>query len=259
MVKLGFNMKVITVIMFMCTSLLVTSLGSVAEEREFRPGRGGSKRGNENSQRVRNVRVDRPQHAGNGCPEGTMRVVFAPDNLSFTVIYDQFIAELKGEGGAPRDRMQCQMVLPVEIPEGQQMEITRVDYRGFAGLPEGTQAALHSIVGFQSRGNINSGKTLRYTFTGPLMDTYEISTGAMNEDKRGRGKRDVSPCGGVAQLRIANQLTVRSRGQQREGMITLDSIDGSQNMIYHINWTSCSEEEAPGRRAKRSSSRNSTS
>jgi len=216
-------------------------------DRPFRKGKIGSK-GNERSERVSRIGVGHISFAGNGCPAGTMSVVFAPDNLSFSILFDQFVAEVGATARQKKDVMACNAVIPMEIPEGMQMEITRVDYRGFVAIPRGGRAVLHSIFNFTERGGgpdrdkIN----LRYRFDGPLTENYEISSVAV---EGGRSPQtEASPCGGRTNLRIRNNLEVKTGTRGENAQVTLDSIDGAGHAIYYVSWKRCQEENRPGRR-----------
>jgi len=213
------------------------------KEREFRKER-PRQRGNERSERVHRVPTGQISYAGNGCPAGTMRVAFAPDNLSFSILFDQFVAEI-AETARGRDAMNCSAVIPIEIPPNMQMEITRVDFRGFVNLPQRFQANLHSVFQFRGRGTQGDRLNLRFRFAGPVMDNYEISTNAMNANGRTQ-ESELSPCGGPAQLHVSNKLTLLARGSREAAQVTIDSIDGASNAVYYVNWRSCSP-GGPGR------------
>ncbi|MGE3760068.1 MAG: DUF4360 domain-containing protein [Pseudobdellovibrionaceae bacterium] len=216
-------------------SLLSLSAATSAADRErgFKRGR-FHQRGNERSERVNNLSVGNANYGGNGCPQGTMRAVFAPDNLSFTLIFDQFIADVADKQRRRRDVMSCDTLIPIQIPSGMQMEITRVDYRGFVSLPERARARLHSVFNFRGRGGDRDRINLRYEFQGPVMDNYEISSDVMN----GGAQTETSPCGGNSQLRILTQMNVISPTHQ-PASATVDSIDGAAHAIYYMNWRRC--------------------
>lgn len=237
-----------TLLLLITLALTLSESTAFARERErpFRRGK-GTHRGNERSERVSRLPVGAPTARGSGCPAGTMRVAFAPDNLSFSVLFDQFVAEVGQGSRQRRDVMTCNVMIPVEIPAGMQMEITRVDFRGFVSVPQGGRAVLHSVFNFTERGfgadrdRIN----LRYAFQGPLTDSYEISTGTLAE---GQGTQtEVSPCGGTTNLRIQNNLQVMAGRSGEMAQATIDSIDGSGNATYYVNWRRCEEPAAPGR------------
>lgn len=232
-------------ILFLFTLLSFTAeLANARDnERGFRRGRGGF-RGNERSERIGRIGMGNLNYAGNGCPEGTMSLSMSPDNLSFSLLFDSFTAEVGAGAQRMRDVMSCQIVIPFDIPEGTQMEITRVDFRGFVTIPEGGRGALHSVFNFfdrgrgpQDRGNMRDRMNIRYQFAGPITENYEISTGVINE--RGAPETEVSPCGGRAYLSITNRLQVNAGRRGETASATIDSIDGSSNSVYYVNWKKC--------------------
>lgn len=236
----------------LCGFLLFASGLSIAQadplardiDRGLRRGHNGA-RGNERSERPGRFQPGRIRHGGNGCPEGTMQVVFSPDGLSFTILFDQFVADSTTSANGRRDVMTCDTVLPITLPENQQMEITRVDYRGFSSLPAGAVGRLNAMFNFVARGPQNRDRIrLRYEFQGPTSDVYEISSGDMTGG-RNSADSEVSPCGGDVQLKIHHDLMVRApQGQQAQ--LTLDSVDGRSNAVYYVNWRSCQPRDRGG-------------
>lgn len=225
----------------MLAAILLATLSAEGRDRDknFGRGRGGPWHGNERSERPGRVPVGRPQAGGNGCPAGTMRVVFAPDNLSFSILFDQFVAESQGGKNQKRDVMTCDMIIPIEIPSGLQMEITRVDYRGFVSLPERSSARLHTLFNFRGRGGDGNRLNLRFNFQGPVLDNYVISTDLLNDGNNSTNP-EVSPCGGTTNLRVYNQLTLQVRSKNTDAaQVTVDSIDGEANAVYYVNWRAC--------------------
>lgn len=233
-----------TTVHLLLIGLLVFTAVTEAREREkpLRPGR-GHRRGNENSQPVSQVNIGNPNYGGNGCPAGTMRVVFAPDNLSFSLLFDQFVAEVSTPAMANRDVMACDTIIPMQIPDGMQMQITRVDFRGFAALPDRARGSLHSVFNFRGGQGDGNRMNLRFNFMGPLMENYELSS-----DSMAPGEVVSSPCGGSFNLRIKNQLNVRAPKRGESASITLDSVDGSSEAIYFMNWQACERARARARR-----------
>ncbi len=236
-------MKKIFVALMTLMTAATLSLEAVAREkdREFRKGRGG-RRGNENSERVTAISVGQAQYSGNGCPAGTMQTVFAPDNLSFSILFDQFVAEITKKG---RDVMNCTALIPISIPNNVRMEITRVDFRGFVSLPTNrSKAVLHSVFNFRGRnGGDGDRMNLRYKFGGPSITDYEISTSTLNDNGETVDQTELSPCGGSFHLRITNRLQIQSN--EPGAQVTIDSIDGSSNAIYYVNWRACNRPGAP--------------
>ncbi len=230
------------------SSFALPAVSYADRDQQFRRGRGGF-RGNERSERPGNFMKGQLRHGGNGCPAGTMRVVFSPDNLSFTLLFDRFVADANSNENGQRGSMSCDAILPITLPANQQMEITRVDYRGFVSVPARGQGTLQSMFNFvendrnnrrwKDRDRIN----LRFKFDGPIAENYEISSGQLGEG-RGVPPTEVSPCGGEAQLRIKNSVRVTApQGQQAQ--LTVDSIDGQSNAIYFVSWKSCQSHGRP--------------
>lgn len=226
------------------SGLLLLALQARADrDRDFKRGR-FHQRGNERSERPQRVTPGRPVHGGNGCPQGTMSVAFAPDNLSFSILFDQFIAQTNPAPGERRDVMTCDIQVPVQLPDNMQMEITRVDFRGFVGLPEaGSRAILQSMFNFRGRGGDGDRLNLRYTFNGPVMDDYEISSDVIAVNAN--NSTEISPCGGQTTLRIYNQLRLQSPRGSQPAQVTIDSIDGGAHAIYYVNWKSCTPKAGP--------------
>jgi hypothetical protein len=225
------------------TALICLNTFAADKDRPFKPGPGHF-RGNEHSNILTVLQTGQPVYGGNACPQGTMRVAFAPDFLSFSMLFDQFVAQVSNTG-AKRDVMACDVLLPVTIPAGQQMEITRVDFRGFVGLPDKSRAELHSVFNFRGPGGDRDKINLSYQFQGPVMDNYLISTDAMNSNNGQTDVSEVSPCGGNVVLRVATQLHLVSQVKGQDASVTLDSVDGSSHAIYYVNWKACTAGNSP--------------
>jgi hypothetical protein len=218
--------------------ILIVCLETSARDRHHGVHRGvGGGHGNQRSERPGRVGLGREFYAGNGCPEGSMRVVFAPDLLAFTIIFDQFVAQID-DGRIRRDAMTCNAVIPVTLPDGMQMEITRVDFRGFVALPDRAQAALSSTFNFRGRGGDRDRIVMHYDFQGPLMEDYEISSDTVESDGRAADS-EVSPCGGSVDLKVNTRLQLKSSTRGEQASITVDSIDGSSHAVYYVNWRRC--------------------
>jgi hypothetical protein len=222
-------------------------LGGERDMKRVRP----RERGNERSERVTSLQVGAPVYAGNGCTQGTMAAVFAPDNLSFSILFDGFIAELSKDVNKKKDVMNCGVVIPMQIPEGMQLSITRVDYRGFMNLPEGVRGVFRSSYSFNKRErNVEKGDganvNLNYQFVGPKTEDYFISSDVLGDGTSGIA--ETSPCGGNVRLRINSAVKIAGP-KGAEGQITLDSMDGSgsENAVYYVNWQKCTDpDRRPG-------------
>ncbi len=221
-------------LMFFCLLAFSVHAFAADKDRPLRPGHRGL-RGNEHSVSVTALTVGAPTYGGNACPQGTLRVAFAPDNLSFSLLFDQFVAQIPSAGAGNHDRMACDAVIPLEIPNGMQMEITRVDFRGFVALPERATAGLNSVFNFRGRGGDKDRINLHFDFQGPVMDNYELSSDVMNSQSADVTS-EVSPCGGYSTLVIKTQLHLMAKQQ---ASVTVDSIDGGAHAVYYLNWRTC--------------------
>jgi hypothetical protein len=127
------------------------------KQKRMRKGR-AERRGNEDSERPRRApRLGRPEQerggaeregARNGCPDGTVQIAMAPDNMSFSVIFDKFLAETKASANQRMARVACHVRVPFEVPDNQRITITNLDYRGFVAIPQGSVAALRAGYAF---------------------------------------------------------------------------------------------------------------
>lgn len=196
-----------------------------------------TRRGNERSKRITNVVTGNPIYSGDGCPANTAQVSFAVDNLSFSILFDQFVAE-SSSSTRKREALACHILVPIQIPEDTQMEITRVDLRGYVQLPIGAQAVMRSSFNFRGRDRDRSQLIVSSRWQGPKMENFDLTSEALREEQV-KSSTEISPCGGLAYLVIRNQLSILSENTQDEALLSLDSIDGIGRAEYFVNWKSC--------------------
>jgi hypothetical protein len=176
--------------------------------------------------------VGKAWFAGSGCPKDTMSVTWAPDNLSFSVIFDQFVASVGPAEKKSFDRKSCNVIIPMTLPKGLSLVVEKVDFRGFILLPAKGAAEFLSLHNFlPSFGDrfFRKPASIRQVFKGELADDYVLSS-----------DKDVqsSPCGGLVFLNIRNQLTLRApKGE--DGQMTLDSYDGSGRTEFKLSTKKC--------------------
>ncbi len=177
------------------------------------------------------VRVRSISYAGSGCPAGSVASNTSPDRQAFTLLFDQYIAEV-GPGVPFREkRKNCQVNLDLDFPQGWSYSIFSVDYRGYEALERGVKAAQQSSYYFQGQGSTAVLKTI---MVGPTDQNFTI------RDTLGLEALVWSPCGAQRALNINTQLTVdNSRASWSHGLITTDSIDGQLKLLYGIQWTRC--------------------
>lgn len=76
-----------------------------------------------------------PEMSGLGCPQGTARATLSPDKTVLSLIFDQFIAEAGKTLGTDFAMKNCVVRVPVTIPAGKRVAITKAHYRGAVSLP----------------------------------------------------------------------------------------------------------------------------
>ncbi len=174
-----------------------------------------------------------PQYGGTGCPMGTAAVALSPDQQALSILFDQYVVEAGGSKAF--DRKNCNIAIPVHVPQGFSVSVIAIDYRGFTGLPAGGRAQLAVNYFLTSSGNPNPGPGLRTqkTFYGPMTSDY------IKSDSLGLQAIVWSGCGADAILRANTTLLVNSNSRRDQAMATVDSADVSSGIIYHLQWRSC--------------------
>jgi hypothetical protein len=81
------------------------------------------------------IKAGKPYYAGNGCPKNTVSITWAPNGLSFSIIYDQFIAELTAQDKRALEIKRCQLIVPMVLPKGMSVTVDNADFRGFVFQP----------------------------------------------------------------------------------------------------------------------------
>lgn len=202
-------------------------------------------KGNENSVPLNGrVFVEAPEYGGSGCPDGSVDFVLSPDNKELSILFSNFVAEADGRE-VRKVGLACNIRIPIQIPVGKQLAITRIDYRGFLDLPKRSKSFLHSTYQFIQRfrqgrepvDNSSEPITLSKVFEGPLSDEYNLTSGIRFTDQ-------LSPCGGPASLNIRNDLMLETNKQP--AFATIDSVDTQTSVVYYLSWKSCGN-SGPGR------------
>lgn len=182
--------------------------------------------------------------AGNGCAQNTAEVVLAPDNSAFTILYPGMQTEASG----PRkeQRRQCNVEINFTIPVGKMLEFSAIEYRGFMSL-DGSGAwgyvnnRAYFLDGYvippgRSR-QISNDKTspiLRFFQQGPLADEFY-----WRADFNGQTQRIISPCNGVAKVRVKTEIISSNGPEGGTSLVNLDSADGTFSQLYKVMLKPC--------------------
>lgn len=174
------------------------------------------------------LELGEPAYGGTGCPAGTASVALSPDNLSLSILFDQYVVE----AGADKafDRKNCNIAIPVKVPQGYSVSVFAIDYRGFIGIPSGGRAQL--AVNYFLAGD-GAGIRTQKTFTGPFSSDY------IKSDSLGLQAIVWSACGASTNLRANTTLLVQSNSRRQQAMATVDSADVQAGLVYHLQWRRC--------------------
>lgn len=150
-----------------------------------------------NAQNFQNVTV-----RGHGCPEGTSSITYAPDNKTFSIIFDNFMAQLpsasthsdnvdaikngllSGQYNHSKhvDIKVCNIGMILNLPQNTRSATIQIgyDYRGFMSLALGQTAFFRSML-FQTS-QINHGGGQGHTRNIIQDNTYNSGNNALDQD-----------------------------------------------------------------------------
>ncbi|MEI6789695.1 MAG: DUF4360 domain-containing protein [Myxococcaceae bacterium] len=171
------------------------------------------------------VRLGYPAYNGTGCPTGSASVALSPDNKSLSILFNSFLVETNRSRMV--DRKNCDIAVPVHVPQGLSVSVINIDYRGFNSLPAGTMSQFNAEYFFAG----TRGPAYSRTFTGPQTGNYILRNNLIATAV------SWSPCGQDVNLRANTSLFVRSNGQN--AMSTVDSADLRAGLIYSLQWRRC--------------------
>jgi hypothetical protein len=166
---------------------------------------------------------------GSGCAPGSVSAAVSPDATQFTLLFSEFIAT-SGRGVTPREnRKNCQINLDIRYPNGWSYSVATVDFRGFVSVPRGVTAVQRSNYYF-------SGQTLQASvesrWSGPRSEDYLVRNEVPFEQVVW------SACGRTERGNINTQIRLEGDLTQSAQM-TVDSIDGTLQQIYGLQWRRC--------------------
>ena len=155
-------------------------------------------------------------YGGTGCQQGTVGSSFSNDRLTFTLIFDAFVATNAASTPTAAKRVNCDILVNLHIPPGSGDICFTADHRGYVQLPADANASADAKYDFHSQGygRTRVGKD-RETFAGPIAKDYV--------------RRDASTVSWSAAANSAETLSIGATlaltGAVTSQM-TADSIDG---------------------------------
>lgn len=176
------------------------------------------------------IYISRIIYGGNGCPQGSVSELVAPDRQSFTLLMDEYIAEIGPYIDRRDNRKSCQIGVELVVPAGWSYSVATIDYRGFADLDRGVTGTHMASYYFQGQGA--TGQFASH-FAGPYANNYQL------RDTLGLEAQVWSPCGQTRALNIKSEVRLASRARNAEGVMTVDSVDGTVAMKYGLAWRRC--------------------
>ncbi len=180
------------------------------------------------SAQAQQITLGQPGYGGTGCPAGSVSVTLSPDQTSLSLLFDGYIVEAGGTTGRSFDRKNCNVAIPVNVPQGLSVSIISIDYRGFNQLPAGASSTF-AVEYFFAGGR---GPTFSRNFRGELADEYLIHNELTAE------ATVWSACGASVNLRTNSSIRVQTTAN-RQALATVDSEDVSAAIIYNLRWRRC--------------------
>ncbi len=180
---------------------------------------------------LNDVSLGEPGHAGSGCPIGTVSATLSPDKKSLSILFDDYLVEAGPSVGKKMDRKNCQLAIPVHVPNGFSVSLLAVDYRGYNYLPRRAQAVFTAEYFFAGI----RGPRYMKKFNGSMDQEYTLS------NKLAVVAQTWSKCGEDVNLRIATAMRLRNMDRHDDAMSTVDSIDMSSGIIYKLQYKRCNQ------------------
>jgi hypothetical protein len=182
------------------------------------------------------VTLNSPTYSGSGCPADTVGVALTPDQKTLSVVFDAFVAQAGDSVGLKKDVKACKLIVPMNVPQGLQFTIVKLDYRGYNLVPEKAKnkyTATYLLTDEKNR-QMSWAVQKQFNFSGPLDDDYTVSNEVQN--------LVWSPCGKNVKLNIKTRAVAMSNKAGEDAMATVDSLDMSVSntqLGYHLQWRKC--------------------
>ena len=179
------------------------------------------------------IQLGEPGYGGSGCPAGSASITLSPDQKALSIIFDEYMVEAGKFVGKRLARKNCNLAIPVHVPQGFSISIIDVDYRGFNSLPRGAMARFSAEYFFAGK----RGPKVRKNFRGPLDDEYIVS------NKIGVHASVWSPCGKDVNLRVNTSMMTRTNSRGHDALSTVDTADFNAGILYKLQWKKCGNEQ----------------
>jgi len=170
-----------------------------------------------------------PGYAGSGCRAGTASVTLSPDFTALSILFDNYIGEAGGSTGKPMDRKSCNIAVPVHVPQGYSVSLIKIDYRGFAAIPQGGRGVFRAEYFWAGVRGPDFLINRQEPYNGNFLLQDELIASAVVW----------SPCGQSINLRVNTSTEIYTNRSREQAMLTIDSADISTGLLYHLQWRRC--------------------
>ncbi len=174
-------------------------------------------------------RLGIPGYGGNGCPAGSASVTLSPDYTALSILFDSYIAESGGNTGKTLDRKSCNIAVPVYVPQGYSVSLFKIDYRGFASIPQGGRGLFRAEYFWAGIRGPDFVINRTQPYDGNFILSDELIASAVVWSR----------CGQSINLRINTSAEITTNRYNDQALLTIDSADISSGLIYHLQWKRC--------------------
>eukprot|EP01083_Nonionella_stella_P208695 757147_1 len=154
-----------------------------------------------------------PTFNGSGCPKNSVSVTTASDGKSVSVLFSKYFAETTS--GKKTARKACSLAVPVDVEQGYSIGIFKVEYRGYAYVPDNGEAKFAAEYFFAGA-------------RGPKVQEYfyEDEDNFYNADQLAIQAMVFSSCGASTIFRINTSIQAKKDDKYDDEVgIGIDSID----------------------------------
>jgi len=170
-----------------------------------------------------------PGYAGSGCPSGSASVTLSPDYTALSILFDNYIAEAGGNSRRTMDRKSCNISVPVHVPQGYSVSLIKIDYRGFAAIPQGGRGVFRAEYFWAGVRGPDFIVNRQEPYDGNFLLQDELVASAVTWSR----------CGQSIILRANTSTEIYTNRYNDQAMLTIDSADVSTGLLYHLQWKRC--------------------
>ncbi len=186
------------------------------------------------------IKIKVIQLAGAGCPSGSASVTLSPDQSSFSILFDQLIAEAQGADSTVAQKKTCAILLGLKISGPYRLAIVGSDVRGFVNVTEGAQASIR--VKHHPFMNVAMGAPqfmdFVRNFQGPTQEDVIMQSRFTNLPMWSNcGVHMSSGSENMPYMQINIDVEAISNNPSESTMVAIDSLDtGNSQLDYQLAW-----------------------